>query len=192
MDRRCRQGRLRPAGIVIGRFGRGSMRRLLLLVVAGVLASQPVFADHVGIYSESTGSSCILSAGLTSTAAVIHKFDTSGATGVRFRVDFSGAAGSQLFAFNTAITPVGTLTDDIAVAYGQCLSGTIVVGTMVAVLNNGRLYVRPANGKSAIIYTDCDFAEKVATGGSASIGNNDCNPNGVDTATWGEIKSLYR
>ena len=44
----------------------------------------------------------------------------------------------------------------------------------------------------SVIFTDCTFTDKIATGGRASVGGSDCNPNGVDTATWGEIKSLYR
>lgn len=168
------------------------MRRLLLLVVAGILTSQSATADHVGLYSESSGASCTLAPGPTSTAAVIQKFNNSGATGIRFRVDLSGAPGSTAFSFNTAYAAVGTVTDDMAVSYGSCLTGSIVVGTLTAILNNGQIYIRPASGMQSIIYTDCSFGENTATGGRASVGSGDCNPNGADTATWGEIKSLYR
>jgi hypothetical protein len=169
-----------------------SMRRLLLLVSAGFLISTPAFADHIGLYSESSGSSCTLSAGLTSTAAIIQKFNAGGATGVRFRLDISKAPGTAVFSFNTPFTEVGTVTDDLAIAYGSCLSGNIVIGTLVAQLANGTLSIRPASAMSDILYTDCSYVDHTATGGRASVGSNDCNPNGVDTATWGEIKSLYR
>lgn len=168
------------------------MRRLLLLVVAGVLTSQPAIADHIGLYSESSGASCALAPGLTSTAAVIQKFNTGGATGLRFRVDLSGAPGSSVFSFNTAYAAVGAVTDDLAVSYGSCLTGSIVVGTLTAVFNNGQINIRPASSMQSIFYTDCSFGQNTASGGRASVGGGDCNPNGADTATWGEIKSLYR
>lgn len=167
------------------------MIRTLLLLLAAVLISPPARADHIGIFADGTGSSCVLSVGVTTTATVIHKFAT-GATGARFRVDFSGATGSAYYNFNTTFTTVGTLNDDLSLGYGQCLSGSFVLGTVVALLAPGQIYVRPANGSSSIIYTNCSFAEIVASGGQASIDNSLCMANGTASATWGQIKSLYR
>ena len=165
--------------------------RILRLVLAALFISSAAHADHIGIYSDGTASSCILAAGVNSSATLIHKF-ASGATGSRFRVDFSSAPGSAYYSFNTSFTPVGVLNDDISIGYGQCLSGSFVLGTMVSVLSAGQLYVRPGSGASDILYTDCAFTQIVASGGQASIGDNKCMASGTESATWGEIKSLYR
>jgi hypothetical protein len=84
------------------------------------------------------------------------------------------------------------LNDDISIGYGQCLSGSFVLGTMVSVLGSGQLYVRAGSSASNILYTNCGFSEIVASGGQASIGDNQCMTSGTEAATWGEIKSLYR
>lgn len=167
------------------------MRRTLLLVLAAISISSIARADQIGIYSDASASSCVLAAGVNNTATLVHKF-SSGATGSRFRVDFSGAPGSAYYSFNTSFTTVGSLNDDISIGYGQCLSGSIVLGTMVSMLSSGQLYVRTGSNASSVLYTNCQFAEIAASGGQASIGNNQCMASGTESATWGEIKSLYR
>ncbi len=87
---------------------------------------------------------------------------------------------------------MGQLNDDLSLGYGQCLSGSIVLGTMVSLLGGGQLYVRAGSSAANILYTNCVFAEIVASGGQASIGDNRCMTSGTESATWGEIKSLYR
>ena len=167
------------------------MKRALRLLLVSLFISSAARADHIGIYSDATASSCVLSAGVNSTTTLVHKF-ASGATGSRFRVDFSSAPGSVSYNFNTSFTTVGMLTDDLSLGYGQCLSGSVVLGTMVSMLSAGQLYVRAAAGAPNILYTNCAFADIVASGGQASIGNSQCMASGTESATWGEIKSLYR
>ena len=171
--------------------GRCLGTRILGLVLAALFISSAAHADHIGIYSDASASSCVLSAGVNSNATLIHKF-ASGATGSRFRVDFASAPGSVYYSFNTSFTSAGALNDDISISYGQCLSGSFVVGTMVSILSAGQLYVRAGSGANDILFTNCIFMEIVASGGQASIGDNKCMVSGTESATWGEIKSLYR
>ena len=167
------------------------MRRLLLLVLTAIVISSPAFGDQIGIFSDETGSSCVLASGMNSSSALIHKF-ASGATGSRFRIDLSTAPGSIYYSFNTSYSTAGMMTDDFSVGYGQCLSGSVVLGTMVAYFTSGQVHVRAANGSSGIVYTNCSFTDIVASGGQASIGNNQCLAASTSSATWGQIKSLYR
>jgi hypothetical protein len=166
------------------------MKKVLLLMVAVLMISSVAMADHLGVYADCSGASCSLAPGFTSTAAVVHKF-TLGATGVRFKVTLP--AGSSFFSFSTPYTPVGSMTSDLSVGYGQCLVGTICVGNIVAILNPGTINVLPADTFPNILYTDCVFAEKSATGGDAYVGGTgDCHEVATEQSTWGQVKALYR
>jgi hypothetical protein len=63
---------------------------------------------------------------------------------------------------------------------------------MLSYLSAGQIHVRAANGTSNILYTNCAFTDIVATGGQASVGNEQCMAAGTQSATWGQVKSLYR
>ena len=168
------------------------MKKVLLLMVAVLMVSSVAMADHIGVYADASGASCALASGFNSTATVIHK-QTAGATGSRFKITLP--AGSNLFAFNTGFTPVGALGSDLSLGYGQCLSPTIVLGTIVAILAPGTIYVLPADGFPNIIYTNCSFAELPATGGTAYVlpSNGSCGePSATEQSTWGQVKALYR
>ena len=166
------------------------MRKTLLLSLAALFLTTTALADHIGIYSDDTGSSCVLSAGV-SNSTIVHKFAT-GATGSRFRVDLSTAPGSVFYSFNTSFVNVGVLDDDFSVSYGDCLTGSVPIGTMVALLGAGQLYVRAGSGTSSILYTNCSYSDVVASGGQGSVGDSQCMASGTESATWGQIKSLYR
>jgi hypothetical protein len=159
-------------------------------MVAILMVSSVAMADHSGVYSDGTGSSCALASGFNSTASVIEKF-SAGSTGSRFKVTLP--AGSNFFSFATIYTPVGSLTSDLSLAYGTCIPGSIVLGQIVAILGVGSGAVLPADLQSNIIYTNCDFAELPATGGtyySGTTGN--CNEVATEPTTWGQVKALYR
>ncbi len=181
------------------------MKRVLSLFFFLLLISSVAMADHIGLFKDASGSSCNLgSPGFNTTATMIHKF-SAGATGSRFKVAFP--PGSSFFAFNTQFTPVGLLTMDLSLGYGQCLSGCIVLGSIVAILGAGQATVLPADTFPNIIYTNCLFAELPATGGQAYVGGSencsevlqmqgnavlaDCTV-AVAPSTWGSVKSLYR
>jgi len=169
------------------------MKKLLLLTLCLSLVSSAAFADHIGVFSDATGTSCNLGAPgqFSPTATVIHKF-TTGATGSRFKVTFP--AGTAFFGFNTPYVTIGALNTDLSVGYGQCLSGSIVLGTINAVYGAGTGQVEKAELQPIILYTNCLFAELEATGGTFYVGGTsycgDSTP--VEPSTWGSVKALYR
>ena len=166
------------------------MKKLLLLGVALLMTASVSRADHIGIFHDTLSASCNLGpAGFHTTAAVVHRFSL-GMTGSRFKVVFP--AGSNFFAFNTTFVPIGVLTSDLSLGYGQCYNGSLPLGTIVAVLSPGIAHVLPADGFPNIIFTACDFGEYSATGGEAYVGPYDDCYFAVESSTWGKVKSLYR
>ena len=167
------------------------MKRILLLFVSLVLISSAAMADHIGAYSDASGAGCTLSAGFSTSATIIHKF-TVGATGCRFKVTFP--AGSTFFSFTTSYTPVGgDFEHDYEVGYGSCLSGSIVVGNIVAILTPGIVAVLPPDTFTHADAVNCSFAYVFASVSSARVGPGLCGdilP--VESSTWGNVKSLYR
>ena len=174
------------------------MKRMLLLLVSLLLISSVAMADHIGIYSDASGQYCNLGniAGQFSTnATVIHKFAV-GAVGSRFKIQFP--AGTAFFQFNTPYVVVGVVPTDLSLGYGQCRSGCIVLGNLIAIYGPGLLQVQAADLQVSILYADCSFVEKPATGGTASVngfasceGSDGCTVP-VEQSTWGSVKSLYR
>jgi hypothetical protein len=169
------------------------MKKVLLLMVAVLMVSSVAMADHFGVYSDDTGSSCVIATGFIPTATVIHKF-TVGGTGARFAVDLP--AGSSFFGFNTPFVPIGVLTSDLSLGYGQCLIGSIPLGTITAIYAPGLIKVRAADAFPNIIYTDCSFGEYPASGGQAWAGTPpqdfSCAEVATQESTWGNVKALYR
>ena len=169
------------------------MKKLLLLTLCLSLVSSAAFADHIGVFSDASGTACNLGAPgqFSPTATVIHKF-TTGATGSRFKVAFP--AGTAFFGFNTPYVTIGALNTDLSVAYGQCVYGEIVLGTINAVYAAGTGKVEKAELQPIILYTNCLFAELEATGGlfTVAAGGNICISTPVEPSTWGSVKALYR
>ena len=179
------------------------MKRPLFLALSLLFIANAALADHIGIYSDDSGSSCnLISAGgppFTETTAVIHSFAT-GATGVRFKIDQSAATGISVVGMGTTFVPIGSFATDLSVAYGNCLSGSIVVGHLQIIwltAPSGTLsVVKPQTDLyNSIRYWDCAMVDHPATGGHAVINgsNSSCaDPTAVETSTWGSVKALYR
>jgi hypothetical protein len=168
------------------------MKKLLLLTICLLMVSSAALADHIGVFSDGTGGTCYLGAAgqFSPTATVIHKF-TTGATGSRFKVTFP--AGTAFFGFNTPYVPVGALNSDLSLGYGQCLTGSIVLGTINAIYGAGTGQVNTADLQAFILYTNCLFAELPASGGQFFVGPfGDCPHDAVEPSTWGSVKALYR
>jgi len=168
------------------------MKKVLLLTLAVLMIASVAMADHLGVYSDCTGGSCLLVPGFTSTAAVVHKFSL-GTTLSRWKAVFP--AGSNVFSFTTqnSYPSIGTATSDIAVAYGTCLTGSFCVGTFAAILAPGEIVLTVADGQPFIIWASCDFGEHPGTGGSAWVGlTGDCREVATEQSTWGSVKALYR
>jgi hypothetical protein len=172
------------------------MKKVLMLTAGVLMVANVAMADHFGLYTDGSGGDCHLTGpGFNTTAAVVEKF-TLGSTGCRFYLDVVNAPGTLIFAFATPFVPVGDIKSDLSVGYGGCQGpGSVVVGTMVIQLGgSGYMDILPATGFPNILYTDCNFAEKPATGGRAWINNptGQCNEVATQPSTWGQVKALYR
>jgi len=167
------------------------MKRSLFLLISLLLISSVAMADHIGIYRDATGASCSLDAGFTFSTAVVHKFSL-GATGSRFKVTFP--AGSTFFALDTPYSGTGDFQHDYEIAYGSCMTGSFVVGSIVAILLPGILAVLPPDTFTHADVVDCSFNYVAASTGAAYVGstNTDCGPVAAEPTTWGSLKALYR
>jgi len=171
------------------------MKKVLLLMVAVLMISSVAMADeHIGVYTDGTGTSCTLGniAGQFFPGATVVQRTTTGATGSRFKVTFP--VGTAFFGFNTPFVPVGALNTDLSLGYGSCITGTIVLGTINAIYGAGTGTLEKADLQPKIIYTDCNFGEYEATGGFFYVnGTGPCEPIiATEPSTWGQVKSLYR
>jgi len=165
------------------------MKKVLLLMVAVLMVSSVAMADHIGVYLDANGSSCLLAAGFNPTVYVLEKFSL-GSTGCRFAVNMGS---SSQFGFTSPYPAIGTITSDISLAFGVCLSGTINLGTLACLLSPGSIQVTPASGFPNPIFTDCSFASLPATGGTAWVGSTgNCGEVATEPSTWGQVKALYR
>jgi len=171
------------------------MKKVLLLMVAILMVASVAMADHISLYVDASGTSCNLASGFNSTATILHKY-TLGATGSRFYLDISNAPGTAIFGFNSPFTPVGNIATDLSLGYGGCQGpGTIVLGTMIISLGASGYMDILASPGFGLLYTDCNFEEKTATGGRAHINNPEgtcLEPVATQPATWGQVKALYR
>ncbi|HEX6789666.1 MAG TPA: hypothetical protein VF247_00015 [Candidatus Krumholzibacteria bacterium] len=178
------------------------MKRVLLVMVAALMISSVAMADFIGVYSDANGTTCDLTGAgqFTASATVIYKgFTPGGSTGARFKV--VGPAGSWIFGFATPYVTIGTISNDLSIAFGTCIEGVFPLGTMQAIWASGTGgEVLPSDGYPNIIMTDCQFGEYPAGGGTFCVEQGACNcawclwcpPVGTQQSTWGQVKALYR
>lgn len=165
------------------------MKKVLLLTLAVLMISSVAMADHIGVYSDCTGSSCLIAPGANS-VAVVHKFSL-GTTLSRWKIDMGS---STFFAFNSPYPAIGSATTDISVAYGSCLMGSNCIGTVFGNFAAGELKIVAADGQPYVLWADCNFGEHEGTGGSAwaNGATGDCREVATESSTWGSVKALYR
>jgi hypothetical protein len=169
------------------------MKKVLLLMVAILMISSVAMADHFGLYSDASGTSCLLVLGFNPNVTLIEKF-SNGTTGCRLMVDMGGNGN---FGFTTPWVPVGNIASDLSLAYGSCQTGSVVLGTLTMnlTISGSKMTVLPATLFPNIIYTTCSFEELPATGGYANVGTGsptDCGEVATEPTTWGQVKALYR
>lgn len=166
-----------------------------MCMCALMIASVAMAVDQIGVFTDALGTSCNLGniAGqFSSSATVMHRY-TPGATGSRFKINFP--PGTAFFGMPTQYVSIGVVQSDISFAYGGCVSGSIIIGQINAIYQSGVGQVVPADSFSDILFTDCSFAEKTATGLKFSVGppGPDCvEPIATEASTWGSVKALYR
>ena len=168
------------------------MKKVLLLMLAVLMISSAAMAEHIGLFADQAGTNCTLAPGFNPNVYLVES-SLGGTTGSRFKV--VPGAGNSIFAFNTSYVPIGNVSNDLSLAYGQCLTGQVVLGSLLMSLAGpGNLEVTAADAFPNIIYTDCLFGEYPATGGKAYVGvAGNCQfPIATQPSTWGQVKSLYR
>ena len=171
------------------------MKKVLLLMVAVLMISSVAMAtEQISVFTDGTGTNCALGniAGQFSPTATVVETSSTGSTGSRFKVTFP--VGTAFFGFTTPWVPVGALNTDLSLAYGSCLNGTIVLGTINAIYGAGTGTLEKADLQAKIIYTDCNFGEYEAIGGLFYVnGSGPCLPAvATEPSTWGQVKALYR
>lgn len=170
---------------------------------AGVSAQT---AGHIGIYSDPGWSSCELIDDTFTpvTLYVVHRAP-AGATGIQFRLQRSPefycfpSSESSPFQFT-----IGDSETGIGFAYGQCLTGDILLLTITltchgvsAPCSYFEVLPDPAYGTGTIVAADCatPFAnQSQVTGGRLYANPDDSCTCAVATreSSWGRIKALYR
>jgi hypothetical protein len=169
------------------------MKKVLLLVASIMMVANVAMADHIGLYTDPTGSSCFVAAPLSNGQVhVIHKF-TLGTTGSRFQLDTAGAPGTFVFTFISTWSTIGNYVD-LSVGYSGCQpAGTVYLGSFFGNFGAGMLQIIGAGADPAPTYTDCDFAAQNAIGGKFYIGTEgNCGEVATEPSTWGQVKALYR
>ena len=166
---------------------------VLLTILIIALGASVASADVIGVFTDANGYSCQLAPGFTTTATVMHKF-TTGSVGSNFKLILP--AGSVLFAFQTVFNqPVPIDQGNISVQYGQCLTGHIAIGFIVAVLQVGVIHVAPSdNGIGYVESITCSGASRFVYPATAGVGTIEgCyQPLATEATTWGSVKALYR
>lgn len=181
------------------------MKKILMLSLAMMMVAGVAMADHIGIFTDQTGTSgdnCTLVPTDFSpfTVYVVHQTDV-GATGSVFKV-VNNSGYSISAAVLGGYLSIGDAFTDLSLAYGGCTPGDFAVlslngfGFPVPGPVCGEVLVVNAPSQATIIAVDCIFAEIPASGGKFVFNSNETcpciAPNATEESTWGKVKSLYR
>lgn len=169
--------------------------KLLLLVTSILLVANVAMADHIGIYTDATGSSCQLAPGFTTSPTVIQMLNP-GSVGSQFAISAANAPGSTILAFSSPYQSV-CVNPPCPFLYGGCLSGSIVIGTITAILGStGYIEIIGAGTNPTPLVVGCNNAVQTAFAGQGWLSpvQGECPPGALPTesSTWGSVKALYR
>jgi hypothetical protein len=107
----------------------------IMLVLALLLLNRTAWAtglENIGVFSDESGTSCSLEDNHSGVVQlyVVQK-NVRGALGVEFRVvESDGFTGTLLAASFPSVVTSGNVSSGIAVAYGTCRTGDVVIGTL--------------------------------------------------------------
>jgi hypothetical protein len=183
------------------------MKRFALLIVCLVAMATPALAINgvgdVSVYADDQGSNCNISSpgggGLVH-VYVVHKFQP-GEQGTYSRFKGEWPAGMTfLGAFNVGSNvAIGTFDNDVAVAYGVCVTSTHLVGDALFTTSGvsptcSYFNLVASVGQTTPLATDCTFAEfEVATGQGIVNPDAGCQCSiATEPTSWGRVKALYR
>jgi hypothetical protein len=173
---------------------------LFSLLLSAVLTTSAQADDHIRIYGDEYGSTCVLALRTPGPVSsyVVHKVQwLSGTTGSRWKV--SDTSTLTATSASSPFTFFGDPYTDLSVGYGGCRTGIIHIMTLTHVWSGqpvscGRLTLGPPPVSTTVLTTDCDYAVQPAKGGVFYFdsGNHPCCPEPTETTSWGAVKALYR
>jgi hypothetical protein len=185
------------------------MKRFALLMISLLALAAPAFAQinplvgDLSVYADDQGSVCNINAnggGAFMQLPVIQKFSGGAGSGnVAIRFKITVPTGMSIIGFNTIYVPVGSVVNDLSVAFGVCISTTTVVGQLQVLSNTASptcsyISVVAADNFATPIAADCSFGEYPMKTGQAIV-----NPDGTcqcsvatQPTSWGKVKALYR
>lgn len=180
---------------------------IILVATAGYAAANPVWATppgHVDLYGSFDGMSETVTdvAGLVLIYVLMHApYEADGVTGVEFAAPKPNCfTGTWLSDANNFSVVLGNTQTGYSVGFGSCKTGTIHICTMQMFALGTTpeccywwVTPHPGNANGAIEASDCSFELLTDLTGGATIINfpdGGC-PTPTESATWGEIKSLW-
>jgi len=164
-------------------------------------------AGSVMLYGDPAFTSCAITdldpgGGLIS-VYVVHEFH-SGASGIQFSAPVPGCWTGAIYLADTNAFPlvIGDTQTGMAVSYGGCLPGPILI-TTVLIFGQGQagecceylVLPDPRAASGQVEGVDCAFHLTYPNSGLAVVNPNPSCPCGhlvsVETKTWGAVKALY-
>ena len=190
------------------------MRKSLILIAMALVVAIPATASAqyglIGLYTDETGFNCeMVDAGQGFVDIYVIHTLVAGAFGAAFRLQPSpGFTATHIGHYSPFPTVIGTAPAGVAIGYGTCLSGPILLLRVTYLFDGsssacGVLEVsgdpRDPHYPNDPIVVDCEVppgpAKHVVQGGRLVV-NPDAtcrcvSPVPVRESTWGQIKSLY-
>ena len=188
------------------------MKPLIAFALLVSLSSSIAKADHISVFADQVGTQCTLTNPVVPPGSnnfyIVHQFN-EGSTASQFKV--ADTTGLFFIQFTTPYLMLGVWNDDLSLAYGGCVVGQHVLGTLsflwfgtpIPTGCTNTLEVVPAPlsaipGQIALV--DCALPSgnlEAASGGRAFFSvNPECGPDcmklAVEETTWGGVKALYR
>ena len=172
-------------------------------------AGVPAGESLIGLFTDESADVCGADAPayITRSVYVIAVLDNSisGVTAAEFRIDKLPAAGGGLMTsqWESSLT-LGDMANGIAMAFTSPQTGSEILLGRVDFMPFGdgwlvddhRLLVKESLDSGSLTLVDEDFEEQTARGGRFTFNCSSteacaCGIGSAETATWGEVKSLY-
>lgn len=190
--------------------------RLLAIAVVLVLATTPVSADHIGLYTDPYATLCAGPLAAPPVINFVYVIDEggAGARASKWRIAHELALLSVSFSLTNPYLPLYPIGDPlgngVTVDYLDCRPSPYVIGSVgfmyfgAPFVGCDQLRVEKHLGddwypaEETIVVFDCEAVAQPATGGKFSFvftpGQicDTCAPLPVESATWGSVKALYR
>ncbi len=173
--------------------------------LALLIAPLPASADHIGVYTDESGSYCHLEVapGQQVSVYVVHIY-TLGARGSTFAVIDDTGFVRLAEVRHSGFFSSGSVYSGVVVSYFDCQVGHAApfrldfftvdprVDPCAASL---RVVGNPLRGDASPVVQDCTDLLHPATGGEFVFGPaycSGCSANPTQDSTWGKVKALYR